>query len=184
MMSQMVEMMNDYWKPYLFRAPAGFSDSTPLPPLASLKKTILVKVKYTPPEKAKAAQSKNTHSEAQDSSDTEDESAVKKGKISEGLSKMGIFTRASHFHDFDQPEAKIPTHEFSLGENKLLDACEQQPDKLFKHNLHHLMRAYPKGTRVRSSNLDPAPLWRFGLQMVCNMLNSFQDPDADVCRSH
>ncbi|KAK4635667.1 1-phosphatidylinositol 4,5-bisphosphate phosphodiesterase 1 [Fulvia fulva] len=162
----MVELMNDYWKPYLYRAPAAFSDSTPLPPLATLKKTILVKVKYTPPEKAKAAQSKNTHSEHQDSSGTEDEGAMKKGKISEGLSKMGILTRASHFRDFDQPEAKIPTHVFSLGESKLLDACEQQPDKLFKHNLHHFMRAYPKGTRVRSSNLDPAPLWRFGLQMV------------------
>ncbi|EME49381.1 hypothetical protein DOTSEDRAFT_84787 [Dothistroma septosporum NZE10] len=162
----MVELMNDYWKPYLYRAPADFSDTSPLPPLASLKKTILIKVKYTPPEKAKTAQARRTHSEDQDSSGTEGEGAVMKGRISEGLSSMGILTRASHFHDFDQPEAKLPTHVFSLGENKLLDACEQQPDKLFNHNLHHLMRAYPKGTRVRSSNLDPAPLWRFGLQMV------------------
>jgi len=28
------------------------------------------------------------------------------------------------------------------------------------------MRAYPKGVRVSSSNLDPAPLWRSGVQMV------------------
>ncbi|KAI7001204.1 hypothetical protein KC329_g100 [Hortaea werneckii] len=34
------------------------------------------------------------------------------------------------------------------------------------HNMKYLMRAYPKGTRVRSSNLDPAPFWRQGIQIV------------------
>lgn len=29
-----------------------------------------------------------------------------------------------------------------------------------------MMRAYPKGLRVSSSNLDPAPFWRQGVQMV------------------
>jgi len=28
------------------------------------------------------------------------------------------------------------------------------------------MRAYPKGTRVTSNNLDPAPFWRLGVQLV------------------
>jgi hypothetical protein len=28
------------------------------------------------------------------------------------------------------------------------------------------MRVYPKGLRVSSSNLDPAPFWRLGVQMV------------------
>lgn len=28
------------------------------------------------------------------------------------------------------------------------------------------MRAYPKGTRITSNNLDPAPFWRQGVQMV------------------
>lgn len=164
----MVELMNDYWGKYLQRMPIDFSDATPMPTLESLKNTILVKVKYSPPEKAKAAESsKVKNSNDKDSSGDEDAAeAVKKGKIIESLSSMGVFTRAFHFQSFDQKEASIPTHVFSLGESKLLEACEEQPAKLFQHNLHHLMRAYPKGSRLRSSNLDPAPFWRFGLQMV------------------
>ncbi len=50
----MVEIMNDYWKPYLISPPAEFSDDTPLPSLEGLKKKILIKVKYTAPKKAKA----------------------------------------------------------------------------------------------------------------------------------
>lgn len=169
-----VELMNDYWGSYLQRMPKDFSDSTPMPTLESLKNTILVKVKYSPPEQAKA-KSKAAESTKQvpknandkDSSGDEDD-AVKKGKIIESLSNLGVFTRAYHFDNFDQETATIPTHVFSLGESKLLDACEKQPKKLFEHNLHHLMRAYPKGSRLRSSNLDPAPFWRFGIQMVCD----------------
>ncbi|KAF2172504.1 hypothetical protein M409DRAFT_17738 [Zasmidium cellare ATCC 36951] len=166
-----VELINDYWGAYLQRMPKDFSDSTPMPTLESLKNTILVKVKYSTPEKAKAKadpnKSPSKNGNDKDSSGDEDAAeAVKKGKIIESLSNLGVFTRAFHFDSFDQEAAAIPTHVFSLGESKLLEACEKQPKKLFEHNLHHLMRAYPKGSRLRSSNLDPVPFWRFGIQMV------------------
>lgn len=155
------ELMDDYWGDYLFRLPKDFSDSTPLPQLSTLKKRILVKVKYTPPEKAKKADKKpEKHTDDSESTDEEEKAkSSKKSKIVEKLSRMGVFTRAFHFHSFEQPEAQIPTHVFSLSESKLLECCKEQPDRLFNHNLRYMMRAYPKGTRVRSSNLDPAPLW-------------------------
>ncbi|KXT18964.1 hypothetical protein AC579_8708 [Pseudocercospora musae] len=155
-----VELMKDYWGSFLEHIPKDFSDTTPLPSLEALKKKILVK---------------RLPKLLRDPTTTRIPLAVKKGKIIESLSNMGIFTRAFHFHSFDQPESRIPTHVFSLGESKLLEACEKNPKDLFHHNLHHLMRAYPKGTRVRSSNLDPAPFWRVGVQMVA--LN-FQKPNA------
>ncbi|SMQ45926.1 unnamed protein product [Zymoseptoria tritici ST99CH_1A5] len=158
-----VELMNDYWGAYLVRRPDDFSDSTPLPALESLKKKILVKVKYSPPEKAKKTEASKSGA---DSSSEDDSEAVKKGKILPALSSMGVFTRAFHFSNFEQPEAKIPTHVFSLSESKLLDACEEHQEKVLDHNRHYLMRAYPKGTRLSSSNLDPTPFWRVGLQMV------------------
>lgn len=37
---------------------------------------------------------------------------------------------------------------------------------LFSHNRNYLMRAYPSGLRVSSSNLDPSVFWRKGVQMV------------------
>lgn len=162
-----VELMNAYWGNFIQRLPENFSDQTPLPPLDSLKGKILIKVKYSPPEKGKDEKSikgQPRHSEEQESPGEDD--AVKKGNIIPSLSSMGVFTRAFHFNSFDQPEAAIPTHVFSLSEATVLDVCEERPESIFGHNLEHLMRAYPKGSRLSSSNLDPAPFWRFGIQMV------------------
>jgi hypothetical protein len=168
----MVEIINDYWKSFLVPRPDNFDETTPLPPLSSLKNRILIKVKYTPPEKAKKSKMDTTLSKTNsrdDTSSSEDDLATepaKQGKILESLGKLGVYTRSCHFDSFEQPEAKIPTHIFALSEKKLLDLHESSPDSVFGHNLDFLMRAYPKGTRVRSSNLDPAPFWRLGIQMV------------------
>ncbi|KAK5127195.1 hypothetical protein LTR85_008557 [Meristemomyces frigidus] len=165
----MVEIMTEYWRQYLVPMPHDFSDETPLPTLESLRRRILIKVKYSPPDKAaaeKAPARSNTTAEP-DSGDEESQvEPGKKGKICEALGKLGIYTRSCHFHSLDQAEAKIPTHVFALSEKKLMELQEENREALFRHNLQFLMRAYPKGTRVRSSNLDPAPLWRQGIQMV------------------
>lgn len=63
-------------------------------------------------------------------------------------------------------EAAIPTHVFSLSEKTLMEAHETNPLGLFKHNKHFMMRAYPKGLRLNSSNLNPAIFWRQGVQIV------------------
>jgi hypothetical protein len=168
----MVDIINDYWKPYLVPIPEGFDETTPLPTLESLRKRILIKVKYTPPEKAKASKPSKALSRTSTKDDTEsseDDLATEpanKGKIIESLGNLGVYTRSCHFDSFDQPEAKIPTHIFALSEKKLLDLHESDPNSVFQHNLDFMMRAYPKGTRVRSSNLDPSPFWRLGIQMV------------------
>lgn len=43
---------------------------------------------------------------------------------------------------------------------------EEQGTSLFEHNRKFLMRAFPSGMRVTSSNLDPTFYWRQGIQMV------------------
>lgn len=165
----MVEIMNECWKKYLVDIPENFSDETPLPPLESLRRKILIKVKYSKPEKSssktllKKSSKETVDGEADEEGQVE---ATKKGKISEALSKLGVYVRSCHFDSLDQPEAKIPTHVFALSEKKLISLQDEHKDALWKHNLKFLMRAYPKGTRVRSSNLDPAPFWRQGIQMV------------------
>lgn len=63
-------------------------------------------------------------------------------------------------------EASIPTHVFSLSEKTLMEVHETDPAALFKHNKNFFMRAYPKGLRVTSSNLNPAIFWRQGVQIV------------------
>jgi len=169
----MVEIMTDYWKQYLVSMPDEFSDTTPLPSLESLRKRILIKVKYSPPGKAASRKvSAFARSDTSAEPDSEDEEAqvtsAKKGKICAALGNLGVYMRSCHFHGFDQPEAKVPTHVFALSEKKLMTLQEDQEHReaLFKHNINFFMRAYPKGTRVRSTNLDPAPFWRQGIQVV------------------
>ncbi|KAK3704436.1 1-phosphatidylinositol 4,5-bisphosphate phosphodiesterase beta-4 [Vermiconidia calcicola] len=166
----MVELITEYWKQHLVQVPIDFSDQTPLPSLESLRNKILVKVKFSPPNKSqKGALSRTSSQENSQNAFEEDEGTVdasKKGKIIEALGKLGVYVRACHFDSLDQPEAQIPTHIFALSEKKVISVQEENNHGLFEHNLNYFMRVYPKGTRVSSSNLDPAPFWRQGIQIV------------------
>ena len=92
--------------------------SHPLPAPANLKRKILIKVKYTPPEVAKKAQeepgkttprpSSSSSSDDEKKSDANTTSSKKKAKgkkkkILDELSALGIYTQSFHFKDFNQP---------------------------------------------------------------------------------
>lgn len=47
-----------------------------------------------------------------------------------------------------------------------MEVHETNPTALFKHNKNFFMRAYPKGLRLNSSNLNPSVFWRQGVQIV------------------
>ncbi|KAK3066912.1 hypothetical protein LTR53_016531 [Teratosphaeriaceae sp. CCFEE 6253] len=171
----MAEIMTDYWKPFLVPLADDLGEETPLPTLESLRQRILIKVKYSPPSKSadkktKAPRSTRAKTEADVSADKDSDSdegpQEKKSKICEALGELGVYTRSCHFHSLDQPEAQMPTHIFALSEGKLLAVLQEQSAALFKHNAQYFMRVYPKGTRVTSSNLDPTPFWRQGVQVV------------------
>ena len=63
-------------------------------------------------------------------------------------------------------EATIPTHVFSLSEKAVMEHHVSHGPTLFSHNRNYLMRAFPSGLRVSSSNLEPSVFWRKGVQMV------------------
>ena len=101
-----------------------------------------------------------------DQKGSNDVKKVKKKGIIQALSALGIYTQSYHFTTLSAYEAKIPTHVFSLSEKKLIEIHGTQGPALFSHNKNFLMRVFPSGTRVSSSNLDPALFWRKGVQMV------------------
>ncbi|CAK7233824.1 hypothetical protein SBRCBS47491_008741 [Sporothrix bragantina] len=92
--------------------------------------------------------------------------AKKPSKITQALSQLGIYTQGVSFKSLSQPEAYMPTHVFSLSEKSLMEVHAKHGPALFSHNRHFLMRAYPSGLRIGSSNLDPARFWRKGVQIV------------------
>lgn len=184
----MVDIMNESFQGVLCdpvdSQPGGkdpISDSAELPSPAKLLRKILIKVKYSPakanpeeeePEPTELERNLSNQSFVSSPPQSDDEAAkvVKKpdkpSKIIDALSQMGIYTRSCHFKSFLQVEASIPTHVFSLSERSLLQVHKIDPVGLFTHNQKFFMRAFPKGSRISSSNLDPALYWRLGVQMV------------------
>ncbi|KAI3400919.1 hypothetical protein diail_1126 [Diaporthe ilicicola] len=159
----MVQIMKQAWEGLLIPPPD--KDTDVLPPPADFRRKILVKVKYAPPGADTAAISD------EDAGPIAPEAAEKKKKkkppkIIHSLSDLGIYTRGVSFKSLKQPEATMPTHVFSLAEKAVAELHEKEAMQLFDHNRKYMMRAYPSGLRIGSSNLDPASFWRKGIQIV------------------
>lgn len=92
----------------------------------------------------------------------------RKSKIIKSLGDLGVYARGVKFNDFPSPESKTYNHIFSFGERKFEALCRDQAGKtqLEKHNMQFLMRIYPSGMRLKSTNPDPLLFWRRGAQMV------------------
>ncbi|KAL1968314.1 hypothetical protein VTN77DRAFT_2149 [Rasamsonia byssochlamydoides] len=175
----MVDIMQEVWKGLLV-------DITPdldiancaLPRLEDVRRKILIKVKWAPPSQG----AENPHDTLEQSTSLEDTTDAAKGdtltkkalqtkkekagKILQALGELAVYTRAYHFSHFNQPEATIPTHVFSLSEAAVREAHETHREALLNHNRRYLMRVFPSGLRVNSSNVDPSFFWQQGAQMV------------------
>ncbi|KAL8946824.1 MAG: hypothetical protein Q9222_006832 [Ikaeria aurantiellina] len=172
----MVEIIEQTWKGLLVKPLTHECQQLPSP--GELRRKILIKVKFVAPEKVtaktakvakpsmgrKKSSSSSSDSDNQGSQDTK--SKKKHSSIIESLSALGVYTRSYHFKDLSSSEATAPCHVFSLSEKKLMDVHESHGPTLFSHNCNYMMRAFPSGTRVSSSNLDPAVFWRKGVQIV------------------
>lgn len=155
----MVRIMKEIWADVLVPEPEKDPESLPSP--ADLRNKILVKVKYAPP-----GSSPEQYDSGEDDRAPAGVKPKKPSKIIQDLSRMGIYTKGVSFKSFTQPEATMPTHIFSLAESKFLDNHEKKNEELWEHNKKYLMRAYPSGLRISSSNLNPAPFWGSGAQVV------------------
>ncbi|KAF4510019.1 hypothetical protein G6O67_001946 [Ophiocordyceps sinensis] len=94
------------------------------------------------------------------------EKSAKVRPICQSLAELAVYTRSERFESFETPEAKKPTHIFSISENRILEICQKHNHHVFMHNKNYFLRAFPAVRRVDSSNPDPSLFWRKGVQMV------------------
>ncbi|KAF4452101.1 hypothetical protein F53441_5034 [Fusarium austroafricanum] len=162
----MVDIMEEIWGDFLLPVPEVEPDSLPSPD--QLRKKILIKVKYVPENKEVEQQTSDDESmlEVVVEGDEKKVKKVKPPKITPRLSRLGIHTRGITFKSLEEPEASMPNHIFSLSENAAFAIQRRMPKALFSHNRQFLMRTYPHGMRVDSSNYDPVIFWRAGAQVV------------------
>jgi phosphatidylinositol phospholipase C delta len=94
--------------------------------------------------------------------------SARRPKIIEPLSALGVYFSGVKYRNFSLPISKTPNHIFSLSErtlNSIIKDSEKR-SQLDKHNRKHVMRVYPSAYRVTSTNFDPIPYWKHGVQMV------------------
>ena len=191
----MVNIMKEVWQEKLVDRPLEeFDPRFRLPALQDLRGKILVKVKKAPAKMIAPNGTVNLPISSaldDDTSDSEDDERVPRlpqksaseqingakpeaapeiiwpqFHICQALSDLAVYTRSEKFHSLDTPEAKKPSHIFSISEKKILELNEKYHTEIFKHNKRYFMRAFPAGRRIDSSNPDPSLFWRKGVQMV------------------
>ncbi|KAG5940371.1 hypothetical protein E4U59_002481 [Claviceps monticola] len=67
--------------------------------------------------------------------------------------KPGVLTNGPHHHLINVSESELSSH------------LPAESTAVAAHNAKHLMRVFPKGTRISSSNLKPVPFWAIGAQI-------------------
>ncbi|KAJ7742571.1 PLC-like phosphodiesterase [Mycena metata] len=108
-----------------------------------------------------------SHSEAGSSPPSSYPRRHGKPKMSLALLALLVYTVGVKYRGINKKEEYAPQHMFSLSENtagKLIRSGAVQD--VIKHNRTHLVRIYPKGTRLKSSNYLPHGYWSAGAQLV------------------
>jgi len=79
-----------------------------------------------------------------------------------------VYTTGVSFRGLDRVQVYPLTHLFSLSEPRADSLMENGADalRLVNHAREHLVRVYPKGIRVDSSNYEPHKFWAAGCQLV------------------
>ncbi|OAX39023.1 PLC-like phosphodiesterase [Rhizopogon vinicolor AM-OR11-026] len=91
---------------------------------------------------------------------------VSKGKISVAVASLLVYTVGVKCRGINKKEHYAPQHIFSLSERTANKVIKQGMLDLIKHNRSHLVRVYPKGLRLNSSNYLPHRYWAAGAQLV------------------
>lgn len=94
-----------------------------------------------------------------------------KSKISSDLGSLGVYFQGVKFTGFNAADAKSSNHIYSFNDAKvngiiMSKEAGNQEDMFIRHNKAYFSRLYPHNLRIGSSNYDPIPYWRRGVQMV------------------
>lgn len=134
---------------------------------------------------------KSMHTPSYSTKSTSEKKKPKQPKISPHLQSLLVYTIGVKFQGINKKITYAPEHMFSLSEttaNKLIgnksgggngrDGGGGDGDRtgmydLIKHCRTHLVRIYPKGWRVASTNYEPHRYWSAGAQLVAMNWQTF-----------
>ncbi|KAJ3221368.1 1-phosphatidylinositol 4,5-bisphosphate phosphodiesterase delta-4 [Clydaea vesicula] len=98
----------------------------------------------------------------------------KKSFLSPKLMKLVIYFKTRKFLGFEKcAETFEYSHMCSIGEKNSTLLATKNRTEYKKHNSKFVTRTYPSNLRVNSSNYDPIPHWKSGVQMVSLNFQTF-----------
>ncbi|KAL1891114.1 hypothetical protein Cpir12675_005122 [Ceratocystis pirilliformis] len=176
---RIVEIMNEVFGERLLGRALDHGDYCDSPeshvPLSLLGHRVLVVVEYHVPNERVDSDSSSS------SSDDEEEKAAHKeyhqrknqeheSKIIPELEELGVYAQSVKPSDiswFDPGELLNGPHHhlINISETGLSAHIPHSSAQIARHNAKHLMRVFPKGTRISSRNLAPVKYWALGAQI-------------------
>jgi phosphatidylinositol phospholipase C delta len=144
--------------------------------LAELGNKIVVIVEYHLPNEEESSES-DSSSDDEEQKEANRQYAEKKKATNAGiiipeLAELGVYAQSVKPVNNSWFEADLenaPHHQLiNVSESGLRAHLPTNRAKIARHNAHHLMRVFPKGTRISSKNLAPVPFWNIGAQ-ICAM---------------
>lgn len=87
-------------------------------------------------------------------------------KMSFALVSLLVYTVGVKCRGINKKEEYAPEHIFSLSENTANKILKGSMIDLIKHTRTHVVRIYPKGMRLSSTNYEPHRYWSAGAQLV------------------
>jgi phosphatidylinositol phospholipase C delta len=181
---RLVQIMKEVWGDRLVSAPVrkkGHEEQEGGDPvrLDDLGSRIAVIVEYHLPDEVEDSSSSSSSSSSSDSDEEKQAREEYKAKrkatpppiIIPELAELGVYAQSVKPRDSSwYLEGKIkdgPTenHLINISESGLASHTAEHATDIARHNTRHLMRVFPKGTRISSRNLSPIPFWAVGAQI-------------------
>ncbi len=181
---RLVEIMKEAWGDRLLSAPVrkkGSDEQEGGPPvrLDELGSKIALIVEFHLPDEVDDSSSSSNSSESSESEEDKQARAQYKARkkaappsiIIPELAELGVYAQsvkprdASWYIDGKIKDGPPEHHLINISESGLASHMVEHAADIAKHNARHLMRVFPKGTRISSQNLSPIPFWAVGAQI-------------------
>lgn len=171
-------LTNSITSPFLRPAQADSSSLPPQSPLISPqhrltrmmsnRQMLIAAISETPDSASSSTSDSDSLNEEVKSGEDFPANRKKTSKIVPVLGELGVYAAGLKFHGFESPEAKTHNHIFSFMEQTFTKNSKNTEDRhaLIMHNMRYMMRVYPNGWRLASTNFDPLTYWRRGVQMA------------------
>lgn len=181
---RLVQIMKEVWGDRLLSAPVrkkGHEEQEGGAPvrLDELGSKIAVIVEYHLPDEVEDSSSSSSSSSSSDSEEERQARDVYKANkkaapppiIAPELAELGVYAQsvkprdASWYVEGRIKDGPLEHHLINISESGLASHTAEHAAEIARHNTHHLMRVFPKGTRISSRNLSPIPFWAVGAQI-------------------